>query len=112
MCFYWKRYDARLIVVGAYVDELLVTATGPLQIGMFFSDLKNFSVENLGIAHNFLGTLIHYDDELGYDIDQELTIVGMLKEMGLENAHATRIPLGDTTNGVVENDVMLSIGTT
>ena len=80
-----------------------------------FSISTNFIVifkiclEILWFAQKFLVTQINDDDEVGYDIDQELTIVDMLKELGLENAYGTRIPIDDTTNDVVENDVMLPI---
>ena len=82
MCVYWKQDDTRLIVVGVYVDDLLVTATASSLIDMFFADLNNLSVKNLGIAHKFLGMRIKHDDENGYDIDQEVTIVDMLKDPG------------------------------
>lgn len=88
--------------MGVNVDDFLLTATEHLQIDMFFSDLKNFTVKSLGIVHEFLGMRINHDDEV-------VTIVEMLKELGLENAHRTRIPINDTTNDVVEDDVMLPI---
>ena len=36
----------------------------------------------------------------------------MLKELGLENAHGTRVPMDDPTNDVVETDVMLPVSAT
>ena len=63
----------------------------------------------MDIAHNFFRTRINYDDHDGYDIDQEVTIVNMLKELGPENARGTRVPVDDSTNDVVENDVMLPV---
>ena len=36
----------------------------------------------------------------------------MLKELGLRNAHGTRVPIDDTTNDVVETDVMLPVSAT
>lgn len=108
MCVYWKRDGKCFIILGVYVENLLVTATEPCG-STCFSDLANLSVKNLGIVHKFLGMRISYAAEMDYDIDQELTIVDMLKELGLENAHGTRIPIDDTTNDVVENDVMLPI---
>ena len=107
MCVYWKQDDTRLIVVGVYVDDLLVTATASSLIDMFFADLNNLSVKNLGIAHKFLGMRIKHDDENGYDIDQEVTIVDMLKDLGLENARGTRTPMDDTNYDVVENNIVL-----
>ena len=107
MCVYWKRDDTRLFVVGVYVDDLLVTATASSLIDMFFADLINLSVKNLAIANKFLGMRINYDDENGYEIDQEVKIVDTLKELGMENARGTRTPIDDPTYDVVENDIVL-----
>nr|CCA23511.1 AlNc14C197G8584 [Albugo laibachii Nc14] len=92
--------------------DLLVTATDPLQVEMFFSDYETLSVKNLGNAHKFLGMRINYNDEDGYDIYQEVAIVDMLKELGLENARGTRTHIEDTTNDIVKNDVGLPVCTT
>nr|CCA25837.1 AlNc14C325G10625 [Albugo laibachii Nc14] len=79
---------------------------------MFSSDLETLSVKNWGNAHRLLGMRINYNDEDGYDIDQEVAIVDMLKELGLRNARGTRTPVGDTTNDMPQNDVALSVCTT
>ena len=42
MSVYWERDDTRLIFVGVYVDDPLVTATASLLIDMLFADLNNF----------------------------------------------------------------------
>ena len=51
MCTENTRRD--IIVVGVYVDDLLVTATNSSLVNTFFDQLQDLSVENLGKAEKF-----------------------------------------------------------
>lgn len=69
-------------------------------------------MKSWGNARRSLGMRINYNCEDGYDIDHQVAIVNMLKELGLRNARGTRTPIGDTTNDMPQNDVALSVCTT
>ncbi|KAG3131663.1 hypothetical protein PI126_g19962 [Phytophthora idaei] len=45
---------------------------------------------------------VNYDDESGYELDQEVNITDMLKEHGVKLAHGMKAPLGDDWNECME----------
>ncbi|OWZ15004.1 Copia protein [Phytophthora megakarya] len=98
MCVYFRHRGGVQVVVGAYVDDLLVTATEESAVDAFFDELAAFSVKHLGRAMKFLGMRVKYDDGTGYDLDQETTIQELMKDHGLENAHGVRTPVGVECN--------------
>ncbi|KAG2774050.1 hypothetical protein PC129_g9495 [Phytophthora cactorum] len=55
--------------------------------GRVFGDLALLSVKDLGRNHKLLGMRVNYDDESGYELDQEVNITDMLKEHGVKLAH-------------------------
>ncbi|KAG3241328.1 hypothetical protein PI124_g13808 [Phytophthora idaei] len=95
MCVYFRRRDKVLVVVGVYVDDLLVTDTEREAVDAFFGELASLSVKGLGRAHKFLGIHVTYDEDEGYHPDQEMTIANLLKEHGMEFAHSVRAPIGE-----------------
>ena len=56
LCLYFKRSQDQLIIVGVYVDDLLVTSTLATMVDQFFEDLKTLDVKDLGVVHKFLKT--------------------------------------------------------
>lgn len=50
-------------------------------------------LEILWFAQKFLVTQINDDDEVGYDIDQELKILDMHEDLGYKKVHHTRISI-------------------
>ncbi|KAE9031085.1 hypothetical protein PF005_g21 [Phytophthora fragariae] len=44
-------------------------------VNAFFEKLEEFSFKDLGRASEFLGMQVVYDDEHGYDLDQEVMIL-------------------------------------
>ncbi|KAG3117247.1 hypothetical protein PI125_g3961 [Phytophthora idaei] len=95
MCVYYWRDGCEILIVGAYVDNLLVTGTRQELVDGFFRELSELAVKDLGQAHKFLGMRITYDDVNGYDIDQQVTIEDMLKDHGMEHAHVVRGPIDE-----------------
>ncbi|POM77293.1 LOW QUALITY PROTEIN: Integrase catalytic core protein [Phytophthora palmivora] len=98
MCVYFRRKDGVLLVVGVYVDDLLVAGTKQEAVDAFFAELASLSVKKLGCAHKFLGIRVTYDKDAGYDLAQEVTIMDMLREHGMELAHGVRAPIGHEWN--------------
>lgn len=98
MCLYFKHDGPDMVVVGVYVDDLLVTATREELVGKFFEDMAALSIKNLGYVSRFLGMRVRYDDHHGYELDQEVAIDELLREFGMENAHGVRTPIGEECN--------------
>ncbi|POM74260.1 Integrase catalytic core protein [Phytophthora palmivora] len=93
-----KRQYGALLVVGVYVDHLLVTGAQQEVVDAFFSELTVLSIKDLGPASKFLGMRVSYNDVEGYNLDQEVAILAMLKEHGMEFAHGVRTPIGAEYN--------------
>ena len=53
------------VIVGVYVDNLLVTATRSNMVDDSFGESKELSVKDLGTVSKFLGMRIDYDDGKG-----------------------------------------------
>ncbi|OWY96906.1 putative mitochondrial protein [Phytophthora megakarya] len=81
MCVYYRYKAGVLIVVGVYVNDLLVTGTQQYAVDVFFDELKSLEIRDLGRAHKFLGMRIEYSDKDGYDLDQEATIDELLQAL-------------------------------
>jgi hypothetical protein len=100
MCVYHRRRGGVLVVVGVYVDDLLVTGMQQQAVDAFFGELTELSIKDLGPASKFLGMRVSYDEDEGYDFDQELAIEEMLREHGMASAHGVRTPIGADSNEV------------
>uniref|UniRef100_A0AAV1U951 Reverse transcriptase Ty1/copia-type domain-containing protein n=1 Tax=Peronospora matthiolae TaxID=2874970 RepID=A0AAV1U951_9STRA len=98
MCVYFRWTHGHLLIVGVYVDDLLVTGSDQGSVNSFFDELNSLSVKDLGCARKFLGMHIQYNDENGYTFDQEVGIMDMLKEHGLEMGHSVRVPITQDWN--------------
>ncbi|POM64836.1 Integrase catalytic core protein [Phytophthora palmivora] len=98
MCVYYRYKTGVLIVVGVYVDDLLVTGTQQHAVNVFFEELKSLDIKDLGCARKFLGMRLEYCEDDGYDLDQEVTIDELPQAYGLEKAHAVRAPIGEYWN--------------
>ncbi|OWZ19537.1 RxLR effector protein [Phytophthora megakarya] len=47
-CVYFRWREGVLLIIGIYVDDLLVTGTQQVAVGSFFIDLAELSVKDLG----------------------------------------------------------------
>ncbi|KAE9098045.1 hypothetical protein PF006_g23440 [Phytophthora fragariae] len=102
MCVYHRRREGILVVVGVYVDDLLVTGMEQQAVDAFFGELTELSIKDLGPASKFLGMRVSYDEDEGYDLDHELTIEEMLREHGMASVHSVRTPIGAESNEIDE----------
>ena len=93
ICVYFRWTHGHLVIVGVYVDGVLVTGSDQGSVDSFFDELTSLSVKDLGCARKFLGMRVQYTDEDGYTFDQEVGIMDMLKEHGLEMGHSVRVPI-------------------
>ncbi|KAE9324446.1 hypothetical protein PF008_g17116 [Phytophthora fragariae] len=79
MCVYYRHRKAVLVVIGVYVDDLLVTRVQQHAVDTFFGGLTEISIEDLGPASKFLDMRAAYNEDEGYEFDQELAIEEMLR---------------------------------
>jgi hypothetical protein len=93
MCVYFKRTISDVVVVGVYVNDLLVTGSTTEAVVQFFVSMESLSIKNLGHASKFLGMRIEYEKGLGYKLDQEEAINDLLRDFGLEHANTTRVQI-------------------
>ncbi|KAJ0395767.1 hypothetical protein P43SY_005684 [Pythium insidiosum] len=94
-CVFFKVDEGGTTLVGAYVDDLLVTGTSNARVDAFFKTMSKLELKDLGVAENFLGMRIAYDKNGVCVIDQEKTIKELLERHGLEKANAVRMPIGE-----------------
>ncbi|POM59010.1 Hypothetical protein PHPALM_36259 [Phytophthora palmivora] len=93
-CVYYKVTSRGTTLVGVYVDDLLATATSEELLTEFEHNMKSMELK-VGLAENFLGMRISYDEKTGYAVDAERTIVDLLGKFGLQKANAVRVPIAD-----------------
>ena len=77
------------------MDYLLITGTDPSYVNIFCEELILLLNKDLGprTCSQVLGMRIHYDEKCRYTFDQEVCIVDMLKEHGLEMMHRVRVSI-------------------
>nr|CCA17046.1 hypothetical protein HCAG_04640 [Albugo laibachii Nc14] len=85
--------EDELTIVGVYVDDLLVTGKSRDAVDKFFKEMSALEIKDLGVVNKFLGIRILLNDEVGYVLDQEVSIDLLLKEYGLETANGLRAPI-------------------
>ncbi|POM72016.1 Integrase catalytic core protein [Phytophthora palmivora] len=110
MCVYFRRKKGALVVVGVYVDDLLVTGTRQGEVDNFFGELSDLAVKDLGVASKFLGMRVEYTQENGYYLDQEAGISELLREFGMEHANGVRTPIGAEWNEVDVSELLPTSG--
>uniref|UniRef100_A0AAV1T842 Polyprotein n=1 Tax=Peronospora matthiolae TaxID=2874970 RepID=A0AAV1T842_9STRA len=106
MCLYLKNEGAELVVVGAYVDDLLVTGTSTAVVDRFFVSLSTLAIKDLGEVSKFLGMRVTRDGS-SYTLDQEESIKDLLREHGLEAANPTRAPISADCYDADEGDMKM-----
>ncbi|POM60031.1 mitochondrial protein, partial [Phytophthora palmivora] len=107
-CVYYNITSRGTTLVGVYVDDLLATATSEELLTEFEHNMKSMELK-VGLAENFLGMRISYDEQTGYAVDAEHTIVDLLGKFGLQKANAVRVPIADesTLEAEAGNDELL-----
>ena len=111
MCLYFKRLKKDLVIVGVYVDDLLVTASKPHLVDEFFRDMKVLQIKDLGIVNKFLGIRIIWNED-GYTFDQENMICDLIKRFGMENSKIIATPIAESMDMVSEENELLSMEVT
>ena len=98
-----------MTIVGVYVDDLLVTASSPRMIELFFEAMACLSIKDLGEVRKFLGMRVSLEDENTCTVDQQATIEEMLENHGLMEANGVRVPIDEEANEVEKDPVLLKM---
>lgn len=83
-----------MVVVGVYVDDLLVTASPHTLVEAFFVTMGTLSVKDLSQVRKFLGMRVQLSDGDGYTLDQQVTIEELLEKYESDEANGEQIPVG------------------
>nr|CCA22025.1 pol polyprotein putative [Albugo laibachii Nc14] len=95
MCLYYRDIDENIMVVGVYVDDLLVTSTRANLIQEFFRSLSSLSIKQLGAVRKLLGMRFNSIESGGYVLDHEEAIDEILRDAGMDLVKTVRTPIGD-----------------
>ena len=71
MCIYYKSMGNDMIVVGVYVDDVLVTATTAALVQDFFISMGSLSIKDLKNVQKFLNMQTELNKRNGYTFDQQ-----------------------------------------
>ena len=94
-CVFYKVGRNETVLLGVYVDDIIVTSTTTDVVDRFFVDMHVLELEDLGAISEFLlgMHLLHCNDG-SVKIDQVQTIVEMLDKHGLSNLNGVRVTIG------------------
>jgi hypothetical protein len=95
MCLYYKIMKTTIILVGIYVDDLLVTSNDAKKIHEFFEEMKTIDVKDLGAASKFLGIKIEHETPHSYIMSQRTMILNLIEQFGLKNAKPVGTPIAE-----------------
>jgi hypothetical protein len=95
MCLYYKITKSALILVGVYVDDLLVTSNETILVDEFFDQMKAFDVKDLGVAAKFLGIKSEYEAPEDYSMSQRTMILNLIEQFGLKQSKPVGTPIAD-----------------
>ena len=85
--------DKRLLIVGTYVDDLIVTGASLQDIVMFKKQMESkFEITDLGLLHYYLGIEVHQSDK-GISLKQSSYAKKILKQAGMWDCNARQYPM-------------------
>ena len=61
------------------MDDFLATGRSKDAVDNFSKEMSALEIKDLGVLDKFLGLRISLDEEVGYDLDQEVSIDLLLK---------------------------------
>ncbi|CEG40223.1 FOG: Transposon-encoded proteins with TYA, reverse transcriptase, integrase domains in various combinations [Plasmopara halstedii] len=79
-----------MMIVGTYLDNLVVTGTNDSRVSQFFTDIAVLELKDLGVSSKILGIRVQYNELNSYKFDQEVAFVEMLTKFGLEKTNPVR----------------------
>ncbi len=92
MCLYYQTTKTTIILVGIYVDDLLVTSNYVKLVDEFFQEMKAFDVKALGEVEKFLGIKVESETSNGYKMSQKAMIDALVDQFGFKNSKPVGTP--------------------
>lgn len=90
---YTRGMGANRLIVGVYVDDLVITGGNSIELKQFKEEIKRtFQMSDLGLLHYYLGLEVS-QTEAGITISQGGYALKILKMAGLENCNASATPM-------------------
>jgi hypothetical protein len=85
------------LVVGVYVDDLIITGNSKSEIMKFKSEMtKMFKMSDLGLLHYYLGIEVKQQGN-GFMLSQESYVKKILEKAGLDDCNPCKIPMEPKT---------------
>jgi hypothetical protein len=110
-CLYFKLEQERIVIIGLYVDDLLVIGTCQKMVDELFQIAAKMDIKNLGQASKVLGMRVVQDDD-GVTFDQESMIEDFLEKHGLKTANPKLLPISANYDEVKDGELLPSSSTT
>ena len=90
---YTHDHDEQLLIVGVYVDDLIITGGYMEVLGRFKREMsKNFKMSNLGVLSYYLGIEMQ-QSTADITICQSVYVKKLLDTTGLADSNPTRTPM-------------------
>lgn len=90
---YMRGIGARRLIVGVYVDDLVITGADESDIDKFKSEMKHtFQMSDLGLLKYYLGLEVHQGEE-GITVCQRAYAAKILESAGLTGCNISHTPM-------------------
>jgi hypothetical protein len=90
---YWRGKDGNALLVGVYVDNLVITGTKETEVEAFKEEMKaTFKMSDLGLLSFYLGIEVHQDSS-GISLRQTAYAKGIVELGGLTGYNPAYTPM-------------------
>jgi len=110
-CLYYMHTNSALILVGVYVDDLLVTSNNAKLVENFFTEMKAFDVKDLGTVEHFLGMMVEHRTAHSYTLSQCVMIQNLIDKYGLTSSKPVGTPIADVIPAAEDTRMLSSTET-
>ena len=105
-CLFVKKVDNGYVILLAYVDDLLITASDPAEIEIVINQLKEqFELKTFGYPTRYLGLEFIRSDTNQLFIHQMTYIQDILKEFRMDKSNSVSTPLVPQPNKSLKQNV-------
>ncbi len=103
---YYRKTKTTLVLVGIYIDGLLVTSNNVKLVNEFFEQMQTFDVKDLGEAEKFLGIKNENETARGYCMSQRTMIGALVDQFGPKNSKPVRTPIAEVVHAAEDMNVL------
>ena len=103
-CIWFKRTSSYIIIIGVYVDDLVITGSDNNQLERISNELgKRFKMKHLGDLHEFLGIRATRIQN-GITLDQTTYIEQIIDQFGMADAANISTPMDATYHTTLDDE--------